>query len=132
MKKLGKELEFISFIKRDGSGTIPIGTEWTKDSNHPKTDDVSYMDNEKFDLSVLSLSKETFIASGFNTFVVKIKESKESEIFDKAVEYVKDKYCEKDSVGIPFLLIGDVAELIEITTGKKIDKNKLTICEQNT
>ena len=73
MKKLGKELEFISFIKRDGSGTIPVGTLWNKESNHPDTYDVSYMDDNVFDVNFLSITEETFIASGFNSWVVKMK-----------------------------------------------------------
>jgi hypothetical protein len=73
MRKKGKNLEFISWIKRDGSGTIPVGTEWDEDMNFPKTDDVSYLDDEYFSLTSLSLSKGTFIASGFNSWVVKLK-----------------------------------------------------------
>jgi hypothetical protein len=74
MQKKGKELEFISLVKRDGSGTIPVGTEWKRgESLHPRTDDVSYMDNDLFTLNVISLTCETYIASGFNTWVVKIK-----------------------------------------------------------
>ena len=75
MKALGKELEFISFVKRDGSGTIAVGTEWNEDKPYPKTDDVSYLDNELFILNTLSLTNRTFIASGFNTWVVKIKDN---------------------------------------------------------
>lgn len=73
MKKLGKELEFISWIKRDGTGTIMIGEHWDSDCDYPKVDDISYLDNDIFDLSPLSLSKGTFIASGFNSFVVKLR-----------------------------------------------------------
>lgn len=69
----GKELEFISFIKRDGSGTIPVGTEWDTEKEYPKTDDVSYMDEEEFKVHTLSLSEKTFIAHGFNSWVVKLK-----------------------------------------------------------
>jgi len=36
MKKKGKKLDFISFIKRDGSGTIPIGAEWDTTKKYPK------------------------------------------------------------------------------------------------
>jgi hypothetical protein len=74
MKKYGKELEFISWIKRDGSGVIPAGTEWNKDSRHPKTDDMSYLDDTQFKIISLSMTYKTFIASGFNTWVVKLKE----------------------------------------------------------
>lgn len=76
MKALGKELDFISFVKRDGSGTIAVGTEWYEHLPHPKTDDVAYLDDEVFKLSTLSLTHRTYIASGFNTWVVKIKENK--------------------------------------------------------
>lgn len=73
MKHFGKDLDFISWIKRDGSGTIMIGSEWDSSKDYPKVDDVSYLDNDLFDLGILSLTNQTFIASGFNSFVVKIK-----------------------------------------------------------
>ena len=72
MKK-GKELEFISLIKRDGSGTIQVGTAWDTNSNHAKTDDMSYLDEDDFTVMIMSLSNKTYIASGFNSWVVKIK-----------------------------------------------------------
>jgi hypothetical protein len=75
MRKLGKELEFISFIKRDGSGTILVGNKWSRDSGYPKTDDVSYLDDEYFEINTLSLSNKSYIASGFNSWVVKLKSS---------------------------------------------------------
>lgn len=62
MKKYGKELQFISWINRDGSGTEPI-TE-----TH-----VKILQEEKFKLHCLSITQETFIIHGFNSFVVKIK-----------------------------------------------------------
>jgi len=71
--KKGRTLEFISFIKRDGSGTIAVGTEWDKDKDYPKTDDISYLDDEDFVMICLSLSEKTYIASGFNSWVVKVK-----------------------------------------------------------
>lgn len=74
MKKKGKQLEFISFVKRDGSGTIPVGTAWTDKSDHPKTDDMSYLDNDEFRLNCLSITYGTFIASGMNTWVVRWKQ----------------------------------------------------------
>lgn len=76
MTKKGKELEFISWIKRDGSGVIPIGTFWNTDCDYPKTDDMSYEDETDFDLTCLSMTQQTWIASGFNTFVVKMKHLK--------------------------------------------------------
>lgn len=74
MKKKGKDLEFISWIKRDGSGVIPIGTPWNEDCDFPKVDDMSYEDETKFKLTCLSATERTFIASGFNSFIVKIKQ----------------------------------------------------------
>lgn len=73
MKKKGKQLHFISFVKRDGTGTIMIPSKWDDKSGYPKVDDMSYVDDETFRLSVLSLTEKTFIASGFNSFVVKLK-----------------------------------------------------------
>lgn len=62
-RKYGRKLEFISRIKRDGSGTEPI-----EDSKH--------LDDTKFNLTCLSITKGTYIASEFNSFVVKIKKEK--------------------------------------------------------
>lgn len=71
--KLGKELQFISWIKRDGSGTAMIGSEWNSSMDLPKIDDMSYLDEEKFNITGLSMTEKTFIASGFNSFVVRLK-----------------------------------------------------------
>lgn len=73
MEKLGKQLKFLSFIKRDGSGTITCGSEWNEKMDIPKVDDMRYLDNEMFTLTCLSLSESTFIAHGFNSFVVRLK-----------------------------------------------------------
>lgn len=62
MKKFGHELEFISWINRDGSGTVVV----------PK-DQEEWAQNELFKLNRLSISEDTWIASGFNSYVVKIK-----------------------------------------------------------
>lgn len=76
MEKKGKDLIFASLILRDGSGTIPVGTEWTTNSNHPRTDDISYMDDDLFTLNTLSISHKTYIASGFNSWVLMLKPNK--------------------------------------------------------
>lgn len=63
MKATAKELEFISQIKRDGSGTKKISKELLN----------SLFYRDEFDLYCLSKTKETFIAHGFNSFIVKLK-----------------------------------------------------------
>jgi len=45
-------------------------------------------------------------------------------IFDKAVKHVQETYCDAH-LSTPYMLLGDVAELIKITTGKEIDWNVL-------
>jgi hypothetical protein len=62
MEKLGKELEFISLIKRDGSGTKMV-----------KKKLIELMQEDTFKVNCLSLTEKTFIASGFNSFVVRMK-----------------------------------------------------------
>lgn len=62
-QEYGRNLEFISRIKRDGSGTV-------------YDDDYKHLDNIKFDLQSLSITLGTWIASGFNSYVVKIKNDK--------------------------------------------------------
>ena len=68
MKKTADKLEFISWIKRDGSGTVPV----------PKSMMKTMLENplckkEKFKLHRLSISENTYIAINFNAFVVKRK-----------------------------------------------------------
>ena len=60
MKAKAHELEFISQIKRDGSGVI------TKDITPSN-------ENEIYNLYTLSITNQTFIAHGFNSFIVKLK-----------------------------------------------------------
>lgn len=64
MKKKAYELEFISQIKRNGSGVTKVRKDYLK-----------YMldRNEIFELHALSLSEKTFIAFNINVFIVKLK-----------------------------------------------------------
>ncbi len=64
MAKFGKELIFISQINRDGSG---VNTDISERY-------IEMMSDDLFHLTHLSLSEKTFIASEFNSFVVKLKE----------------------------------------------------------
>lgn len=61
MIRQGKNLDFISQINRNGSGTIPV-TEVTK-----------WMEETTFRLGCLSITHQTYIAMEFNSYVVKIK-----------------------------------------------------------
>ena len=63
-----KDLEFISWIKRDGSGTEKVPEDMLENMLNNK-----FSKDDYFRLNVLSLSNKTFIASGFNSFVVKLK-----------------------------------------------------------
>jgi hypothetical protein len=58
----GKGLEFISSIIRDGSGTVDVSNS-----------DMSHLDNTSFSLNSLSITNKTYIASEFNSYVVKLK-----------------------------------------------------------
>jgi hypothetical protein len=58
----GAELEFISVIRRDGSGTRKI----------VKTE-VKHLENDMFTLLRLSISEDTYLAHGFNSYVVRRK-----------------------------------------------------------
>lgn len=63
MKKQGKELIFISRILRDGSGVEEITDQHQ----------CSALDKTTFQMSRLSLTYDTWIASEFNSYVVKLK-----------------------------------------------------------
>ena len=62
------ELIFISQIKRDGSGTKKVFKKHVKFLTTNK----SAMKDE-FEINRLSISESTYIASGFNSYVVKLK-----------------------------------------------------------
>ena len=53
-------------------------------------------------------------------FIPDVSES----IFDKAVKHVQETYCDAH-LSTPYMLLGDVVELIKITTGKEVDWNVL-------
>ncbi|MBK7362894.1 MAG: hypothetical protein IPJ01_11400 [Micavibrio sp.] len=74
----GSRLEFISWIKRDGSGTESVTEEYAKTMN-----------DDKFEVNCLSLSENTHIASGFNSFVVKIKKA---DITEKQLTPMQEFY----------------------------------------
>lgn len=71
MKKQGKFLDFISQIGRDGKELLPISEKY-----------INLVKNDYFDLTCLSVTEGTWIASGFNSYVVKLKkiQNKESAI----------------------------------------------------
>jgi len=68
MKLKPKDLEFISIIKRDGSGTKKV---FKKDVKH-LTENM-FAKEELYEINTLSMSNKTYIASGFNSYVVKLK-----------------------------------------------------------
>jgi hypothetical protein len=63
-----KNLVFISRIKRDGSGTAKV---FKKDIRH-LTENM-FAKEEDYLVARLSISNDTYIAIGFNSYVVKIK-----------------------------------------------------------
>jgi hypothetical protein len=65
MKAQGKDLIFISRILRDGSGVERLGDK--------SLDEQRFVANEVFKLNCLSITEGTYIASAFNSYVVKIK-----------------------------------------------------------
>lgn len=62
------ELIFISRIKRDGSGTKKV---FKKDIKHLTEN--KFAKEEDYSISRLSISHGTYIASGFNSYIVKLK-----------------------------------------------------------
>lgn len=68
MKKKAHELEFISQIHRDGSGTSKVADGYLKSMLEN-----SLMKDEYFELHCLSMTEKTFIAFNFNAFVVRLK-----------------------------------------------------------
>jgi len=66
MKANAKDLIFISNIMRDGKNILMIDKE-LQEHLEKDTIDISY------DLTMLSMTYKTYIASGFNSYVVKLK-----------------------------------------------------------
>lgn len=64
MTKKGRELEFISIIKRDGSGTTPVDDSFT-----------DFVQDTDFDMIRLSMTEDTWIATRVNSYVVRIKKT---------------------------------------------------------
>ena len=62
MLKSGKDLKFISRIFADGSGTEPV-----------KQELVDRMQDDLFNITRLSITCDTYIASDMSTFVVEFK-----------------------------------------------------------
>lgn len=58
----GKELIFISRIKRDGSGVTDVSKE-----------KMDWLNNTIFVLNSLSISNKTYIACEFNSYVVRLR-----------------------------------------------------------
>lgn len=67
----GRDLIFISWIKRDGSGVEPIN----------RDRDMSDFNDTIFTINCLSITEGTYIASEFNSYVVKLK-SQEKTLFN--------------------------------------------------
>jgi len=68
MKMKAHQLEFISQIKRDGSGTTKVKKSYLKAMLEN-----SFMKDEDFELHCLSLTEKTFVAFNFNAFVVRVR-----------------------------------------------------------
>ncbi len=92
--KFGRQLKFISKIKRDGSGIDRVFD-----------DHVETLNNENFDLSCLSMTEKTFIASGFNSYIVKIKDNKAKRLSSLLFEMI----C--NSKELNSLLVKDYGEV---------------------
>ena len=63
MKRYGRELDFISIIHPEGKKLETIEDKEVRE----------HMNEEVFTLNSLSIGNQTFIASGMNSFVVRLK-----------------------------------------------------------
>jgi len=69
LQKKAHELIFISQINRDGSGTHPVAESYLKTMLENK-----FCKDDIFEVRCLSLTEKTYIAMGFNSFIVRLKE----------------------------------------------------------
>lgn len=63
----GSELEFIAWIHRDGSGVTPMAGK-----------DTTVAERQTYSLNCLSITQDTYIASGFNSYVVRLKRKEQA------------------------------------------------------
>ena len=70
MTRKPNELIFISRINRDGSGVMLIS-----ESHNILLQQTKYLET-MFEMHSLSVTEDTWIACGFNSYVVKLKETK--------------------------------------------------------
>ena len=68
MKLKAKDLEFVSQIIRDGSGTKKVPESYIKAMLKNRL-----MKDELFKVRRLSITEDTYIAMAFNSFVVRLK-----------------------------------------------------------
>jgi len=68
MTKKPNEMIFISKIKPDGSGTQMVSKRELNMLNKNKC-----MSETEFNINILSIPEETYIASGFNSYIIKLK-----------------------------------------------------------
>lgn len=86
MKLKGYQLEFVSRIQRDGSGIIPV-----------RNIEIESLQDDVFEINGLSMTSKTFIASGFNSYVVKLKPQIPNQIINESnsktilLDYKKDR-----------------------------------------
>jgi len=66
MKVEAKHLTFISQIKRDGTGTDILTSVQNEELQNDTID-------KWYEINSLSITNKTYIASGFNSYVVKLK-----------------------------------------------------------
>jgi hypothetical protein len=74
MKAYARDLIFISQINRDGIGTTPVEENYIKAMLEN-----DLMKDDEFTIHCLSLSKKTYIAMGFNSFVVRLTDKFKKE-----------------------------------------------------
>lgn len=68
-KAKASQLIFLGQVKRDGTGIVEVSEAYkTEMLKNP------LMKDELFEINVLSLTEKTYTASGFNTFVVKLRD----------------------------------------------------------
>ena len=54
----------------------------------------------------------------------------ENNKIDEAIKYIQNSYCDTH-IGYPYMLLGDVAQLIKILTDKELNLNYLITYSNN-
>lgn len=92
-------------------------------------DDVCLCGIKDTDFSKVLFDKSSgkVLSENFMFWFIENFDTPETLLAKKAIEHVKLRYCNDKNSGYPFMMLGDVAELITLLTGVEVENEELLI-----